>query len=173
MTFQLARVITNSTQDTRKRHSLENDIQCLVELSCCSKRDVSVDVDAGRTTSPARAFPFFVNNKGIRICLWIGTENTLPTAYRCIKFTLHRNRANLNTFPASGALVHINKSSALPNSYLEMPCRSRDLFQFRPGNRLNVQMPAALHEFGRKNAHRTIISGKCLVQTCHVAANGR
>jgi len=44
--------------------------------------------------------------------------------------------------------------------------------QFRARNQVDIEMPAALDQFRRKNSHGTVIGGKGLVQFAHHAADG-
>jgi hypothetical protein len=46
----------------------------------------------------------------------------------------------------------------------KIPGFSIDSGYFREGQKLNIQVPADLDQFGRGNSHGTVIGGKGLVQ---------
>jgi hypothetical protein len=55
---------------------------------------------------------------------------------------------------------------------VKITCRSGDLFHFRQCQKLDVEMPADLDQFGRDDSHSTVVGGKGLVQLGHNTPDG-
>jgi len=82
------------------------------------------------------------------------------------------NQAGAGAISATGALVLINVSGLLANSYLKMTLFTGDAFNLGTGNEIDIEMLADLDQFGRNDSHGTVIGGKRLVESCHGPADG-
>jgi hypothetical protein len=61
----------------------------------------------------------------------------------------------------------------LDQLYFEVPLFPGNAFYLGEGQKLNVEMPADLDQFGREDSHGTVVGGEGLVQLGHDATDGR
>jgi len=81
--------------------------------------------------------------------------------------------AILNAGTASGAQVHFNASGAFSNLDFKISGFTVKGFKIRVCDKLDVQMPADLDQYGRDNSHCAVVGWKGLVKLRHYPANGR
>jgi hypothetical protein len=70
------------------------------------------------------------------------------------------------------AFVHINVAGMLPDLDCKISRLPREALHLSEGQKLDVEMPADLDQFGRDNSHGTVIGGKGLVQLRHQPTYG-
>jgi hypothetical protein len=83
------------------------------------------------------------------------------------------DRAVLHADAAPGAELRVDASGPLPDLHLEVTGGPFDGLDIGVGNKLYIEMPADLDQFGRDDSHGAVVGGKGLVQLGHDAANGR
>ena len=80
--------------------------------------------------------------------------------------------ALLGAKTTGNTLVNINVAGMLLYPDLKVPRLATDTFHLGQGQKLDVEMPADLDQFGRDNSHGTVIGGKGLVQLGHQPTYG-
>jgi hypothetical protein len=86
---------------------------------------------------------------------------------------LIRDGAIFQTDAAPGTEIRIDTSRLLSDLDPEIAGRTLHGFQISVGNKLYVEMPADLDQFGGNDSHGTVIGGKGLVQLGHGPPDGR
>jgi hypothetical protein len=79
---------------------------------------------------------------------------------------------DLGALPAAGAFGYVDVARPLADLGLETPLFPLEFQKIAICQKLNVQMPADLDQFGRDNSHRTVVGGEGLVQLGHQSADG-
>ena len=166
-------MVADPAADSRERMVLPEELQGLFIAAVVDQGDVPLDAHMGRTGGLAGGRSELVDG----VC----TGHTLGIEFKCrpalAKAFVEQvgcfNGAGLGTLAAGGALVHIYIPRILAQLDREISHLSRDLFDLRQGHQVDVQMPAALHQFGRDDAHGAVVGGKGFIQLSHDAADGR
>ena len=81
------------------------------------------------------------------------------------------DRADIGAIPATGALVQVYIPGSPGHPDTKTAGLALDGFHSPPGHDLDVGMPSDLDQLRRKNAGRTVIRGKGLVELGHNAAD--
>jgi hypothetical protein len=82
------------------------------------------------------------------------------------------NGADQFTESAAGTLGNIDIAGMLHHRCGEITGIAFKGFHFGVGEQLNISVPPHFDQFGRDDAHGTVIGGKGLVELCHFAADG-
>jgi hypothetical protein len=80
--------------------------------------------------------------------------------------------ALFGTETTGNAFRHVHIARVLNHFHFKIPLFPGDAFYLGEGEKLNVEMPADLDQFGRENSHGTVIGGEGLVQLGHEATDG-
>jgi len=135
--------------------------------------DIALHIQACRACQTAGCLIGLLYGK----CPWNGLGVFLVSGLSghetLVVFARQDYRADLGTVAAGRAFVGIYVSWILADSYLKIPWRSLYFFDFRAGDKIDVEMPADLDQFGRDDSHGAIICGKRLVQLGHHPADCR
>jgi len=91
----------------------------------------------------------------------------------CIIITVDLSWAFFGTESTGNTFRRIHIPGILKDLYLKVSFLSGDALHLTEGQKLNIEMPADLDQFGRKDSHGAIIGGKGLVQLRHDATDGR
>ncbi len=135
--------------------------------------DVALNTDMGRAGGLTGSRASLCDGVSARNRLGIAFEYGAPRGQGLIVFVFQFYRACLEAVPAACALVEIYIAGMLDDSCLEMTLFPLEFAEFRCREKLDVQVPADLDQFGRNNSHGAVIGGECLVQLRHHPANGR
>ena len=68
--------------------------------------------------------------------------------------------------------MKINIARGFIDGNCEISFSTLNLINFSTGNKVDVEMPADLDQFGRDDSHCTIIGGKGLIQFTHHTSDG-
>jgi len=114
----------------------------------------------------------FGNGKGAGNGLCVFLENGMLLAQPLIIFIGQIHGTYFGAVPAGGTLGWIDKARRFLHRDVKVSRGSFYFCNLRRGDKINVEMPADLDQFGRNNSHGTVIGGKRLVQFGHDSANG-
>ena len=89
-----------------------------------------------------------------------------------IIFTIDLGGAFLCTETAGNTFRRVHIAWILNHLHFEIPLFPGNAFHLGKGQKLDVEMPADLDQFGRDNSHGTVIGGEGLVQLGHDATDG-
>jgi hypothetical protein len=81
--------------------------------------------------------------------------------------------AVFNTRTTACTKIHVDGSCTFSDFDLEITGFAINGFKIRVCDKLDVQMPADLDQYGRNNSHRAIVGWERLVKLRHHPANGR
>jgi hypothetical protein len=81
-------------------------------------------------------------------------------------------RADLGALRAACAFGDIDVAGLTQNFSLEAPLFSFNFQKLAIRQKLYIQMPADLDQFGGDNSHRAVVGGKRLIQLGHKSADG-
>ncbi len=95
----------------------------------------------------------------------------LALAEALVECVVHLPRALLRAYAAGDALFHVHVPGSLPDRRREPSGLPVQRLEIRHREEVDVQMPPPFHQFGRKDAHRTIVGRKCLIQLRHDPAD--
>ena len=90
----------------------------------------------------------------------------------CIIFIIDFGGAFLSTETAGNTFRRVHIAWRLNHFHFEIPLFPGNAFHLGEGQKLNVEMPADLDQFGREDSHGTVIGGEGLVQLGHDATDG-
>jgi len=132
-----------------------------------------LDIQTGRTCKAARGLVCFLDSERSRDSLGIFLESSFPGHQSLIVFAGQDHGAYFGTVAAGSAPGFIDVTRDLVEGDREISFGSLNLFYFRAGDEIDIQMPADLDQFRRDNSHGTVIGGKGLVQLTHNPADCR
>ena len=134
---------------------------------------VTLGAEIGRAGPDARGPVGFLDGEGGGNGLGIEPVNRLAFRQPQVEIVGHPHRAHLGTGPAAGAFARVDVTGFFLHADREIPRRTTHGLHFGQGVDLDVQVPAAFHQFGRDDAHGAVIGGEGLVQLGHDPADGR
>ena len=163
----------DATYGSREGQGPEDDLHGLPVFALGNEGHISVSVYMIGATIGTGGAITLVYHVSPWDGLSVGFVGGLPGANGLVELAGHGHRTNLGAITATGALIQVNVARLFPQSDLEAarlpgyalyPCKCKEF---------DVEMPADLDQFWRDDSHRTIVSGKGLVQLCHDPTNGR
>jgi hypothetical protein len=83
------------------------------------------------------------------------------------------DRAVFNTRTTACTKIHVDGSCAFSDFDFKITSFTIYGFEIRVCDKLNVQMPADLDQYGGDNSHRAVIGWECLIKLRHYTADGR
>jgi hypothetical protein len=99
-------------------------------------------------------------------------ESSLLAGEPFVIFVGKSYRADLGALRAAGALGQIDVAGLAQNLGFEAPLFPLKFQKLAVREKLYVQMPADLDQFGGDNSHRAVVGGERLVQLGHHSADG-
>jgi hypothetical protein len=99
-------------------------------------------------------------------------ESSLLAGEPLVVFIGKSYRADLGALCAAGALGQIDVAGLTQNLSFEAPLFPLKFQKLAVREKLYVQMPADLDQFGGDNSHRAVVGGEGLVQLGHHSADG-
>ena len=116
---------------------------------------------------------FLINGILQGYCLGITYIGCLALDESLVVFIVHFFGTLLRACVTGNAFVHVDVARMPGDLHVEIAWFPGDGSDFGKGQKLNVEMPADLDQFGRDNSHGAIIGREGLVQLGHDPTNGR
>jgi len=137
----------NPAQHAGKGQRPGDDLHGLLIFALADHGHVSMGIDSIRAGIGAgRLIPFVYGiRSGYGLC--VGLVNRFPVNETLIVKTFKAYRTHLGTVPACGTFVHIDISRALIQCNLKITGFTGNLFNFRYGVKLYIDVPADLDQF--------------------------
>jgi hypothetical protein len=132
-----------------------------------------LDIQTGRACQAARGLVCFLDSESSRYGLGIFLKGGLSGHQALIVSAGQDHGAYFGTVAASSAPGFIDVPRGFVEGNREISFGPLDLFNFRAGDEIDIQMPADLDQFRRDNSHGAVIGGEGLVQFAHNPADCR
>ena len=169
--LRLAGVMADPAADPDKGHGLVDDLKGLVHLARGQQLHISVGVNPRRAGDAAGGDAFFVHREGAGDRLGEHAIDGVLIGQELLEEAHGLDRAVLGAVAAALAQVDIYPAVLLLHGHGVIARLTTDLLHIRPGDHLDVQMPAHAHQPRADGAHGAVIGGEGLVQTDHPPAD--
>jgi hypothetical protein len=151
---------------------LHDNLQGFFVLALLDHLHVALDIQSSGTGQAARSPVRFLNSKSTGDRLGVLLERGFFAGKTFVVFIGKGDGADLGALPAARAFGYVDVARPLADLGLETPLFPLEFQKIAICQKLNVQMPADLDQFGRDNSHRTVVGGEGLVQLGHQSADG-
>ncbi len=172
-TFCLAGMVTDATYGGRERVVFHHYLECF--RITASTDEIHIPLGTGLSGTGCFAGRCSPLGDGVLVgySLRIGLVDRRAHVQRLVKLVGQRHRTNRNAVSARGALFQVYVARAPAQGGFKTSCLSFQVDEIGVRKKLDVGMAPGIHQFGRADAHRTVVRGKGLVQLSHFAADGR
>jgi hypothetical protein len=168
----LTGVMTHASAHARKGVILLEQCQGLTVFTLLDQGDEALYAHMGRAAGSARSRASFFDGKGPGNGLGVLFEHRFFDRKAFVVAVFQLYRADLGTFATARALGHVDISGIFMDVGGKPTRFPGEFVKFTVGDKLYVQMPADLDQFGRDDSHGTVIGGKGFIQLRHQTANG-
>jgi hypothetical protein len=151
---------------------LHDNLQSFFVFTLLDHLHVALDIQASGTGQAARSLIRLLNGKSTGDRLGVLLERGFFAGKPFVVFIGKGNGTDLGALPAAGAFGYVYVARTLTDLGLETPLFPLEFQKIAVRQKLYVQMPADLDQFGRDNSHRTVIGGEGLVQLGHQSTDG-